>query len=135
MELPAERLDSIGFQRALETDRGFYNDAAIDAAAKAVLLREWLPSRNMLHTYPKLNAMIVVSPKTLPLLAKREEWVQRDDVESMQRAFAESSSWVYAIRRFPSTYTFIIGGVSADDVSQGFRRLQNAKARFKGLLE
>jgi hypothetical protein len=60
-------------------------------------------SRNMLRTYSKLNAMIVVSPKTLPLLAKREELVQHDDLESMQRAFAGSSSWVYAIRRFPST--------------------------------
>jgi hypothetical protein len=60
-------------------------------------------SWNMLRTYSKLNAMIVVSPKTLPLLAKREESVQHDDLESMQRAFAGSSSWVYAIRRFPST--------------------------------
>jgi len=92
-------------------------------------------SWDMLRTYPKLNAMIVVSPTTLPPLAKREEWVQHDDLESMQRAFAGTGSWVYAIRRFPSTYACIIGGVSADDVSLAFRRLLNAKARFSGLLE
>src|SRR5579862_2047893 len=35
--IAAERLDSIAVQQALKTDRGFYNDAAIDAAAKAVM--------------------------------------------------------------------------------------------------
>jgi hypothetical protein len=203
----AERLDSIAFQRALKTERGFYNDAAIDAAAKAVMpwlkvqigagrtlydstfvagylsaLKEGMPgliqmparllteltiihdsefrdvvehdirrdlrggiypyegidsdtSWTMLRTYPKLNALIVVSPKTLALLAKREEWVPQHDLEAMQRAFAGGSSWVYAIQRFPSTFVFIIGGVSGDDVLRGFHRLLNAKARFRGLLE
>lgn len=202
-----ERLDSVAFQKALTTPRSFYNNDAIDAAAKAALpfltaeigagrtlydstfvpgylstLRAGMPdllhmparlltevtivhdsefrdvverdlrrhlqggiypyegidrdtSWAMLRTYPKLNALIVVSPRTLPLLARRPAWVPPDDLEAMTRASTGRSSWVYAIQRFPSTYTFVIGGASSDDVSRAFQRLLGAKARFRGLLQ
>lgn len=199
-------LDPATFKKRLETDRGFYNDAAIDAAAKAILpllkdqvgavktlydpnfvgsymsnLEQKMPgllqmparlltevviihdkefrdvlnhsirrnlsggiypyagiasdeSWGMLKTYPKMNSLILVSPATLGLLAERRQWVLRGDLDAMKRQFQKSTSWVYAIQRFPSTYLFVIGGRSTDDVAQAFQHLLRAKTRFSGFL-
>jgi hypothetical protein len=199
-------LDPAVFKKRLESDRGFYNDAAIDAAAKAILpllqnqmaagkilydpgfagsymsaLEQKMPellqmparlltelviihdqefhdvvsqsirrnlsggiypyegiasdeSWTMLKTYPKMNCLILVSPATLPLLAERRQWVPPRDLDAMKRQFGKSKSWVYAIRRFPSTYLFVIGGKSSDDIAEAFQRLLAAKQRFHGFL-
>ncbi len=199
-------LDPATFKAKLESDRGLYNDSAIDAAAKAILpfLKSQLatgktlydqafaasylsalehrmgpllqmPARlltelviihdtafsdvvnnpirrrlsggiypsagvandaswTMLKLYHKMNAMIVVSPATLPLLADRTTWVSPNDLDVMKRQFDRSSSWVYAIQRFPSTYVFVIGGKSGDDVVNAFQSLLNAKTRFTGFF-
>ena len=199
-------LDSATYQRELQTDRSFYNDPAIDAAAKALLpvLKTQIPDRTTLYdssfvpaylkslenrmpgllmmparlftevtilygsefgnvfqqeirpqlsggiypfeglenghswvmhqTYPKLNAMVLVSPKTLPLLKRFEKWVPRADFQSMEQASERGGPWVYAVQRFPSTYLFVIGGQSNQDISTGFSRLMKANHRFTGML-
>jgi hypothetical protein len=205
--IAAERLlDSATFKKKLETERGFYNDPAIDATAKALVpfLKEQISAGRtvyqptfvadylatletkvpsllkrpamllteltivsdsefadvvntdirrqlrggiypyegidrdeswaMLRTYPRLNALVVVSPGTLTQLAGRAGLVGPDDIASMGRAFGSSSSWIYSIRRFPSTYLFVLGGKSTQDVSEGFRRLMDAPDRFTGFL-
>ena len=42
-------------------------------------------SWEMHRTYPKLNAMVLVLPKILPLLKRFEKWVPRADFQSMER--------------------------------------------------
>lgn len=199
-------LDPLTFKQKLQTDRGFYNDAAIDAAAKAILplLKDQIaagktlydpdfvgsylivleqkmagllqmPARlltelviihdvefrdvvnnsirrslsggiypyegiasdeswTMLKTYPKMNALVLMSPTTLALFANRRKWVPRDDLDAMKLEFVKSNSWVYAIQRFPSTYFFTIGGKSNDDIADAFQLLLKAKMRFNGFL-
>jgi hypothetical protein len=179
--------DSATYNRELQTERSFYNDATIDAAAKALIpfLQTQISDRKTLYDsnfvgayltsleseipallmmparlftevtiiygrefgdafqheirpqlsggiypfaglengdswvmherYPKLNAIVFVSPKTLPLLKRVEKWVAQADFQSMERASERGGPWVYAVQRFPSTYLFVIYGQSNQD--------------------
>jgi len=199
-------LDSATYNTELQTERSFYNDAAIDAAAKALIpfLKTQISERKTLYDsnfvgtylitlenkipallmmparlftevtivyesefgdafrheirpqlsggiypfeglengnswvmherYPKLNAMVVVSPKTLPVLKRFEKWVPQADFRSMEQASEGGGPWVYAVQRFPSTYLFIICGQSNQDISTGFSRLMKGKHRFTGFM-
>lgn len=84
----------------------------------------------MHERYPKLNSMVLVSPKTLPLLKRFEKWIPQADFQSMERASKRGAPWVYAVQRFPSTYLFVICGQSNQDISTGFSRLVKVKHRF-----
>jgi hypothetical protein len=84
--------------------------------------------------YPKLNALIFLSPKTLPLLKHGERLIPEEDFRLMERASEEGRHWVYAVQRFPSTYLFVICGNSGEDVSTKFSRLLKVKDRFTGFM-
>ncbi len=199
-------MDSKHFNELLKKERGFYNDAAIDAAAKSLisLLKEDLkqgktiyapdfpqraisalqtgmqdligaPSRllteistiydskfktvirekvrrslrggfyfeegfennsswEMLKMYPKMNAMLFVSKESLPFLKDRSQWIPQKDHEALRSIFEKQNSFVYAVERYPSTYTFIVAGNSPDDIEKEFARLLGSKNRFIGLL-
>jgi len=199
-------MDSKHFKERLEKERGFYNDAAIDAAAKSLLtvlkedlnqektlfapdfpdkaisaLRVGMPdliraparllselttiydpkfkavvkekvrrilrgalyskeglennsSWEFLEKYPKLNAMLFVLPESLQFLKDRSQWIPQKDKEAIRSIFEKRNSFVYAIERYPSTYTFVIAGKSPDEVEKEFIRLFETKNRFIGLL-
>jgi hypothetical protein len=91
-------------------------------------------SWSMLHSYPRMNAIVFVSTDSLTRLENDSEFVSSQDLSVMKQATQSEQNWVYAIQRFPSTYLFVIGGRTGQDASMGFSRLMNAKQRFTGLL-
>lgn len=104
---------------------GFYSKEGLDTES----------SWEMLKTHPRLNALVLVSPESFKLLRNRSEWVPHKDQDVMRDLFKKKSSFVYAIERFPSSYTFIVAGKSPEELELEFRRLLEAKDRFVGELE
>jgi hypothetical protein len=89
----------------------------------------------MHRKYPKLNAVVLLSAKTLPLLRRSDSSIPEADFRSMQRAsYNKDRRWVYSVQRFPSTYVFVIYGQSGQDISAEFSELMKATHRFTGFM-
>ncbi len=91
-------------------------------------------SWEMLKTYPKLNSMLLLSPDSLKLLTNRTQWIPRKDLDAIKALFKKKGSFVYAIERSPSSYTFVVAGNSSDEIEKEFLVLLEAKDRFIGPL-
>lgn len=85
------------------------------------------------HAKPGLNALIVVHPGHLSALAEQEV-ISRAQADSIQaRAHADRGA-VYAFRRSPTAFTYVVAAPSSDRAEALVRRLAAAPALFEGFL-
>lgn len=87
-----------------------------------------------LKTYPKLNTIFFISPDSLKQLKNRGQWVPEKDLAALKEHHKKNKSFVYAIERYPSTYTFLVAAKTSLGIEKEFNRLLGAKQRFNGVL-
>jgi hypothetical protein len=82
---------------------------------------------------PGLNALIVVRPDHLPALAEQEV-ISRAQVDSIQARVRAGGGAVYAFRRSPTAFTYVVAAPASDRAEALVRQLAAAPALFEGFL-
>lgn len=82
---------------------------------------------------PGLNAVIVVLPEHLPALAEQAV-ISRAQADSIQARVHADGGAVYAFRRSPTSFTYVVAAPASERAEALLRQLAAAPALFEGFL-
>jgi hypothetical protein len=85
------------------------------------------------HSKPSLNALIVILPDHLPALAEQGV-IPAAQVDAIRARVRADGGAVYAFRRSPTSFTYVVAAPAADRAEALVRQLAAAPSLFEGFL-